>query len=155
MVEDVTWYSMYVKIKKRYVVDTSVLASSLRSQRVASYALLLSAQERNFTMLASPPLFLEYEDVLLRPEQLLAHGMSIVRIHKFLAELSLLIEEVEIYYQWRPQVTDPGDEMVLEAAINGHADALVTHNIRHFAAAALRFRLPVLTPQQALQELTR
>jgi len=45
--------------------------------------------------------------------------------------------------------------MVLEAAINGRADALVTHNIRHFAPAALRFQLSVLTPQQALKEITQ
>jgi putative PIN family toxin of toxin-antitoxin system len=141
--------------KKRYVLDTSVIASSLRSKRGASYALLLFAQERSFTLLASPPLFLEYEDVLLRPEQRLAHGLSIARVNGFLAELALLIEQVQIHYQWRPQVTDPGDEMVLEAAVNGRADALVTHNIRHFASAASRFQLSVLTPQQALKEVAR
>jgi putative PIN family toxin of toxin-antitoxin system len=135
-------------------MDTSVLASSLRSSRGASFALLLLAQERRFISLVSPPLFLEYEDVLLRPEQRLAHGMSIERVNSFLAELSLIIEEIQIYYQWRPQVADPGDEMVLEAAINGRADAIITHNIRHFAPAALRFRLAVITPQQALREVS-
>ncbi len=146
---DVTCYRMYV----RYVLDSSVIASALRSRLGASNALLRLAHQGRFKVLASPPLFLEYEDVLLRPEQRLVHGLSIEQINGFLAELAALIEPVDIHFLWRPQVVDPGDEMVLEAAINGHADALVTHNIRHFAPAALRFQLSVLTPQQALMEI--
>ena len=137
----------------RYVLDTSVVASGLRSRHGASNALLRMAHQSRFTVLASPPLFLEYEDVLLRPEQRLAHGLSIEQINQFLAEMADLIEPVEVYFLWRPQVSDAGDEMVLEAAVNGRADALVTHNVRHFAPAAFRFQLSVLTPQQALMEI--
>jgi predicted nucleic acid-binding protein len=106
-------------------------------------------------ILATPPLFLEYEDVLLRPEQRLAHGLNVEQIRDFLMELAAALVPVEVHFQLRPQTADPGDEMVLEAAVNGHAHALVTHNIRHFTPAAHRFRLPVLTPQQALKELRR
>lgn len=146
-----TWYSIFVRL----VLDTSVLAAALRSQLGASSALLRLASQGRFLILVSPPLFLEYEDVLLRPEQRLAHGLSIMQVNGFLADLVARIEPVEIHFQWRPQLIDPGDEMVLEAAINGRADALVTHNIRHFAPAALRFHLSVLTPQQALKEVAQ
>lgn len=81
------------------------------------------------------------------------HGLSVEQVNEFLAHLAVRIEPVDIHFLWRPQVSDPGDEMVLEAAINGRADALVTHNIRHFAPAALRFQLSILTPQQALMEI--
>jgi predicted nucleic acid-binding protein len=104
-------------------------------------------------LLASTSLFLEYEDVLFRPEQRLAHGLSIPQVNEFLEELAGVVEPVEIHYRWRPQVTDPGDEMVLEGAINGRATALVTHNIRHFAPAGARFQLPILTPQQVMKEI--
>jgi hypothetical protein len=30
---------------------------------------------------------------------------------------------------WRPQLADPADELVLEAAVNGRASAIVTHNV--------------------------
>jgi len=50
-----------------------------------------------------------------------------------------LIEPVEVHFQWRPQSRDPNDEMVLEAAINGRADALVTYNVADFAGPAERF----------------
>lgn len=71
----------------------------------------------------------------------------------FLAVLAGRIEPVAIHFRWRPQTTDPGDEMVLEAALNGGADALVTHNVRDFVTAALRFGLAVVTPQELMERL--
>ena len=57
------------------------------------------------------------------------------------------------HFLWRPQLRDPNDEMVLEAAVNGQADALVTHNIRDFQSAARLFNLRVLLPREMLKEL--
>jgi predicted nucleic acid-binding protein len=56
-------------------------------------------------------------------EHRLAHCLAPEAIEEFLAELAALIEPVEVHFQWRPQSRDPNDEMVLEAAINGRADA--------------------------------
>lgn len=58
-----------------------------------------------------------------------------------------------MHFQWRPQLRDAADEMVLEAAINGQADALVTHNTGDFAEAAARFGLRIVTPGEMLKEL--
>ncbi len=102
--------------------------------------------------LVSPALFLEYEDVLKRPEQRSAHGMSVSDIDGFLAALASASEPVECHFRWRPQLRDPGDEMVLEVAVNGRARALVTHNIKDFAPAQ-QFRVAVLTPADCLKEL--
>lgn len=137
----------------RAVLDTSVVTAALRSRTGASNALLHFVSSQKLKLLASAPLFLEYEDVLLRPEQRLVHGLSVEQIHRFLAELASWIEPVEIHFLWRPRVSDPGDEMVLEAAINGGAEVLITHNVRHFEPATLRFQLEVLTPQEALRRL--
>ena len=139
----------------RLVLDTSVIVAALRSRSGASNALMRLIPMRKIEPLACPPLFLEYEEVLLRPEQRLAHGLSIEQVNQFLAELAVWIRPVELHFRWRPQVTDPGDEMVLETAINGGADALVTHNVRHFLTASRRFDLPVLTPQETLWRLNR
>jgi len=65
-----------------------------------------------------------------------------------------LVEPVESHFVWRPQLRDPGDEMVLEAAVNGRADAIVTFNHRDFGQAPQRFGLRVLLPRQALEELS-
>ena len=45
--------------------------------------------------------------------------------------------------------------MVLEAAVNGRADALVTHNVADFAAARARFKIPVLGPAELLRKVNR
>ena len=66
-----------------------------------------------------------------------------------------MIEPVEVHFQWRPQVRDPSDEMVLEATINGRADALVTYNVRDFARAGERFGVAILSPAELLKKVRR
>jgi putative PIN family toxin of toxin-antitoxin system len=139
----------------RIVLDTSVVVAGLRSQSGAGNALLRLVAGRQLVLLATPPLFLEYEDVLKRPEQRLAHGLTPAAVDEFLAELAALIEPVDLHFQWRPQVRDPADEMVLEAAINGHADALVTYNIADFTSAGERFGIPILRPAELLKKVKR
>src|ERR1700731_3415425 len=129
---------------RRLVLDTSVVVAGLRTQLGAGNAVLRLVATRRLVALATPPLFLEYEDVLKRPEHRLAHGLAPGQIDDLLAELAALIEPVEVHFQWRPQVRDPGDEMVLEVAINGDADALVTYNVADFGVAADRFGIPIL-----------
>jgi len=140
---------------RRVVLDTSVVAAALRTRSGAANAVLRLAASRRLVALATPPLFLEYEEVLSRPEQRLAHGLATQAIDEFLAELAALVEPVEIHFQWRPQVRDPSDEMVLEAAINGRADALVTYNLKHFALPGDRFRIPVVHPAELLKKVRR
>ena len=119
----------------------------------AGNAVLGLVAERRVRLLATPPLFLEYEDVLKRAEHRLAHGLAPAEIDEFLAELAALVEPVEVHFQWRPQTRDPNDEMVLEAAINGEADALVTDNVADFAEAAERFEISVLRPAELLRKV--
>lgn len=138
---------------RRLVLDTSIIMAGLRSRRGASQALLRLVGERLVIPLAAPALFLEYEDVLKRPEQRLATGLSIEQVDLFLAALSDAIEPVELHFRWRPQVRDPADEMLLEIAINGQADALVTHNIRDFSGVADRFGIQVLRPAEVLKRI--
>jgi len=137
----------------RIVLDTSVLVAALRSRLGAGNAILRLVAQRRVVLLATPPLFLEYEDVLKRPEHRLVHRLSPEGIDDFLRELAALVEPVELHFRWRPQVHDSNDEMVLEAAINGDANALVTYNRADFSAAAARFGVPVLTPADFLKRM--
>jgi putative PIN family toxin of toxin-antitoxin system len=137
----------------RIVLDTSVLVAGLRSQLGAGNKVLRLVAAGEIVLLATPPLFLEYEDVLKRPEHQLVHGLPPETVDEFLAELAALIEPVEVHFQWRPQSRDPNDEMVLEAAINGRADALVTYNIADFAQAGERFKISVLRPIELLKKV--
>jgi predicted nucleic acid-binding protein len=106
-------------------------------------------------LLATPTLFAEYEAVLGRPEHMSVHRLSSQQLEDALNELASLVFEVRLAYNWRPQLSDPGDEMVLDAAINGFADAIVTHNVRHFAPVPTRFGIEVLTPGRIMAERFR
>ena len=106
-------------------------------------------------MLASVPLFVEYEAVLSRREHREAAGLSEREIAIVLDALAALVEPVENFFLWRPQVRDENDDMVLEAAVNGRADALVTYNERDFTPAAARFALTLARPPQILERLRR
>lgn len=136
----------------RAVLDTSILVAALRSRSGASNALLRLVATGDIRPLISPALFLEYEDVLKRPEHRQAHGFGLTEIDGFLAAFASAGEAVECHFRWRPQLRDPGDEMVLETAVNGGAQALVTHNVRDFGPAGL-FNLRVITPAELLKEL--
>lgn len=135
------------------VLDTSVVVAALRSRQGASNRLIELIALGKLQPLASSVLFLEYEDVLLRAETRLATKMSEADVEGFLAAFASAAEGVDVNFRWRPQLKDPNDEFVLEAAVNGQADALVTHNIRDFQAVAPMFGLRVLLPRELLKEL--
>lgn len=135
---------------RRVVLDTSIIVAALGTRHGAANAVLRLVAKRRLVALATPPLFLEYEDVLKRPEQQLVHRLAADAVDRFLAELAALLEPVEIHFRWRPQARDPSDEMVLEAAINGSADALVTYNVADFRSAGERFGIPIVRPGDIL-----
>jgi putative PIN family toxin of toxin-antitoxin system len=137
------------------VLDTSVLVAAVRSDRGASRALLVDALERRYAVLASVPLMIEYEAVLTRPEHLDASGLSADDIEAILDGLAVVVERVRLAYLWRPALRDVKDDMVLETAVNGRADLLVTSNRRDFLSVAATFGVEVLGPSEALERLRR
>jgi putative PIN family toxin of toxin-antitoxin system len=138
---------------KRIVLDTNILIAGLRSRSGASFALLQLVAEGRLRPLATTALFLEYEAVLKRSEQIERHGFSRAELDEFLAQFAALAEPVDVHFLWRPQLSDPKDEMVLEAAVNGRADALLTYNVRDFRVALERFDIKVLRPGELLEVL--
>src|SRR5579863_541899 len=116
----------------RLVVDASVIVAGLRSRLGASNRILTLVAERQLVPLVTTALFLEYEDVLNRPEQRLATGMAMEDVVGFLAALASAAEPVDVHFMWRPQLADPADELVLEAAVYGRTSAIVTHNVHEF-----------------------
>jgi putative PIN family toxin of toxin-antitoxin system len=134
----------------RLVLDTDVVVAAMRSPRGASAELLRAVRRKRATMLISTAMFLEYADVCLRPEHRRAAGLVTRQVEYFLDAIAVMAEPVEVHYRWRPQLRDAGDEMVLEAAVNGQAAGLVTFNRRHYADAPARFGIEVMLPGEAL-----
>jgi putative PIN family toxin of toxin-antitoxin system len=137
----------------RVVIDTSVFIAGLRSRQGASYRILSVLPDRVFTPLLSVPLLLEYESVLTRPEHLVASGLSREEAEAVLDVWAALSSHVRLHYLWRPRLRDRDDDMVLETAVNGRADAIVTHNVNDFSAAAQYFQVGIWTPAALLQQL--
>jgi len=136
----------------RIVVDTNVLISARRSRAGASNELLRRAISGDVLLIASVALFMEYEAVLMRPKHLLSTGLSRNSVGAFLDLLADHTLGVAVHYSWRPQLNDPADEMVLEAAINGQADYIVTFNSRHFLAAE-QFGIAIADPATVLRSM--
>ena len=139
----------------RIVLDTSVIVAGLRSQLGASNRILTLVAEQQLVPLMTTALFLEYEDVLSRSDQRLATGMSKEDVAGFLAAFASAAEAVDVYFTWRPQLADPADELVLEAAVNGRGSAIVTHNIRDFLPAARDFDVDVIAPGTMLRRMKK
>ncbi len=137
----------------RIVLDTNVLVAALRSDAGASRQLLERALDQRYVPLLSVPLMIEYEDVLMRPEHLNASNQSAKEMGKILDALAAVGEAVRLSFLWRPLLKDPADEMVLETAVNGRAELLVTFNRRHFAKAAQLFEMTIAAPGDALRRL--
>ena len=139
----------------RLVLDTDVMVAAFRSDRGASRCLLVSALDGGFDLLVSVPLIVEYEAVLTRPQHLVAIGLAAAEVNAVLDAVAKVAVPVELRFLWRPRLKDPADEMVLETAVNGNADWLVTFNTRHLADAAGDFGIRVLRPVEAWKQVQK
>ena len=135
----------------RLVIDTNVVLAALRSAKGTSAVLLRHVAQRRVTPLLTVALVLEIESVLSRPEQIKATGLTLELVQGLVDELCALAEPVQIHFAWRPMLHDAADEMVLEAAVNGQADALVTFNLKDFLPAASGLGVEVVAPITALR----
>jgi putative PIN family toxin of toxin-antitoxin system len=138
-----------------YVLDTDVMVAALRSSLGASRQLLLAALSQEFALLLSVPLILEYEAVLTRPEHLAASRLRRSEVERLLDDLASVATPVRLAFRWRPCLSDPNDDMVLETAVNGSASAIVTFNQHDFERASRNFRCAVLLPAEALAQIRR
>ncbi len=105
------------------------------------------------TLLVSVALALEYEAVCSRPEHRLAADLSEDEVKVYIDAIIALAEPVAMHFLWRPQLRDPCDEMVLETAINGEADALVTFNSKDFGEVPRHFGVDLLPPREAIMRM--
>ena len=127
------------------------MVAAMRSPTGASAALLLRISQGFAKPLVSVALALEYQATCHLPEHRLASGLRESDVDDFINTLISLAAPVDIHFLWRPQLRDPGDEMVLETAVSGQAAAIVTFNRRDFGSAPKSFGIAVLLPGEALK----
>jgi putative PIN family toxin of toxin-antitoxin system len=137
----------------KVVLDTNVLIAAMRSKSGASAAILRAVEGGEVLVVCSPPLFLEYEQTMKRPEHLAAGGKSSAEVDDFLDRLSALLIPAPRSRRQRPRLPDPDDEMVIEAADFGEVDAIVTFETRTFVAYGRNTGKLILTPAEFLARL--
>ncbi|ESQ80999.1 putative toxin-antitoxin system toxin component, PIN family [Asticcacaulis sp. YBE204] len=137
----------------KIVLDTNVVVAAMRSTQGGSSELLRQARKGRIQLLANVALALEYEAICLMPEHVLAAQLSRAQADIFVTAVIAMCDPVETHFLWRPQLRDPADEFVLEAAVNGGASAVITFNQRDFLPAAGRFGLDVMKPVDLIRRL--
>lgn len=131
-------------------MDTNVLIAGLMSPHGASFELLRRIGTGEFDLNISVPLVLEYEAVAKRRAREV--GLSASDIDDVVDFLCSVARHRQIYYLWRPLLTDPLDDLVLELAVESNAEYIVTHNVRHFGGAS-ELGIEILTPREFLRRL--
>lgn len=132
------------------VLDTNVIISAQRSQRGASAKLMSLVDTGRFEIHISVSLTLEYEDVLRRQRSILR--LTENDVTDLVDYLCAASHHHQIYFLWRPQLRDPGDELVLELAVAAKSDYIVTYNKKDFVGVD-KFGIVVVTPKEFLQEI--
>ena len=133
------------------MLDTNVLLAAILSKKGASRQIVTDGLDGRFIWSCSVALMFEYEAVLQRPEHLAKAGLLPNDIDRLLDTVAAIVEQVRLSFLWRPVLQDPNDEMVLETAVNGRVDLVVTMNLRHLALGLKRFGIPAMTPGPALR----
>lgn len=139
----------------KVVLDTSALISAIRSSNGAAAEIVRLAVLGRLTLLLDLKLVCEYRDVALRPQHVAASGKTLSDAEAVILLLEAIATPVIVMLKPRPLSQDPNDDMVMDVAINGHADFVVTNNVRDFEPATERFGIPVLTPREFLIALRR
>lgn len=129
------------------VVDTNVLIAALRSNRGSSNELLLQAGDGKFKICLSVALMLEYEDVCKRLAGQLS--LTLADIDDILDYIYSVSELTTVHFHWRPNLPDPGDDMVLELAVASQSQYIVTFNTRDFAGTEA-FGIIACSPREFL-----
>lgn len=135
------------------MLDTDVVVAAMRSPGGASAELIRRIRLGAAEMVLSVPLALEYEAICTLAEHRMAGGLQLAEVLVFIDRLIQISEYAPTRFSWRPQLRDPDDEMVLEAALNGQAGMIVTFNLRDYGKTPERFGLEAIRPGDALKRI--
>jgi putative PIN family toxin of toxin-antitoxin system len=137
----------------RIVLDTSALIAALRSSAGAAASVLELIFQGDIILCMDFKLACEYRDVAMRPAQRQASALSVAETERLISRLEQFAEAVDVIERHRPLSIDPADDMVLDVAINGRVDVIVTNNMKHLHEPGARFGISILTPGAFLQRL--
>ena len=134
------------------LLDTNVLVAALLRGGGSARRVLRACLNGTYHPVLGPALLAEYEDVLGRTELFTDSVLSAKERSEVLDGFLNRCRWVEVFYAWRPNLPDEGDNHLIELAVAAQADAIVTRNLRDVSRGELKFpSLRVLTPEQCLE----
>jgi putative PIN family toxin of toxin-antitoxin system len=133
------------------VIDTNVIVAALKSKTGAAYKLVSKIPSAQFQAALSNTLYSEYRDVVFRPA-IRPVGSTDDDLMDFLDQILEHADTRNISYLWRPFLSDPKDDMLLEIAVASQAEYIVTYNIRDFDRIEL-FGIEAVRPGEFLKIL--
>jgi predicted nucleic acid-binding protein len=132
------------------ILDTNILVAAQKSRSGASQKVLSLVGSGAFDVTVSIPLVLEYEDVLKRA--MLGLGLDDRDVGELLDYLCDVAFHCKVFYLWRPYLSDPKNDMVLEVAVAGRCSTIVTFNERDFHGVE-QFGIDVMRPGAFLRRI--
>ncbi len=136
----------------KIVLDTSVFVSALLSPDGASREVLRQCLLQRYHPIFGAALFAEYEELLDRRKLFIKCPVTAQERQELFEALISVSSWKNIFYGWRPNLRDEADNHLIELAVAGSADAIVTHNIKDFRGMELQFPgLEIITPSQLIQ----
>lgn len=134
------------------VIDTSVVISALIGKAGPSRKVLRKCFEQEYLPLINNTLFCEYSDVTSRADIIERCPIDAAEVNDFLNGLYLVSKWVNIHFLWRPNLLDENDNFLIELAVAGNADFIITNNLKDLKNAQLKFdSFLVLSPEEFLK----
>ena len=136
----------------KVVLDTNIIVSALMSPDNAGREVLRMAFDGRLRPLIGNALYAEYESVLARDYLFQECPFDADKRTMFLDDVFSVCSWVEIHYLWRPNLRDEGDNHVLELALSGGAEVVITQNLKDFRAGDLQMmnHIRFLHPRECL-----
>jgi len=139
----------------RIVVDTNVFVGACLGKGPSSQV-VENCLQRQYEPLMGAALLAEYEDVLGRPKIFEGSRLAAPERSRLLDIFLAHCRWTRVYFGWRPNLRDEGNNHLVELAVAGGAGFIVTHNIRHLKVMELSFPdLALATPAQLLSKEPR
>lgn len=138
----------------KVVIDTSVWISALITKNSKARDLLRLIFQKKVLPQISETLFKEYESVMKRKKIISLIPLSNDEQELLFNTYLNHCQWNEIYYTWRPNLKDEGDNFLIELAVSSGAKAIITYNIKDFKNAELVFSHKIITPEDFIKEIS-
>ena len=138
----------------KVVIDTNIWISALISEDGQSRDIIRLAFNEEISPQISTSLFLEYETVMNRNKIQKLCSLTLEEQNELFQAFLSTCKWNEIFYLWRPNLTDKDDDFLIELAVASNSRVIITDNKKDIRSGKLKFNFEVLTPKEFLERNT-